>query len=101
LQEIDHLPGFVERGTETELEHARLVSEVIAERRLTKARIVFVLGIATVVRVIEQIEHLEHAKELYTLANREPLLKPHVYAMYRQPHKAVARYDRAIPSITL
>ena len=41
------------RRSETQLEHARLVSEIVAERRLAETRIVFVLGIAAVVRVIE------------------------------------------------
>ena len=93
--------GPLERGAETQLEHARLVSEIVAERGLAKARIVFVLCIATVVGVIEQIERLEHAEELYAVTDSEPLLKPHVHAMIRRPHKAVARYDRSIPSKVL
>src|SRR5947209_17944338 len=64
----------LERRAETQLEHSRLVSGVVAERRQAIARTVFVLGIAPVVRVIEQIEYLEHAEQLYTITDRDPLL---------------------------
>src|SRR5437879_6317962 len=95
------LGGHRPWGAETQLEHARLVSEIVAERGLTIVRIVYVSGIGAVVRVIEQIEHLEHAEELHTVTNRDPLLKPHVHAVDRQPRKAVARQDRAIARVAL
>ena len=94
-------PHCLECGPETQLQHARLVSEIIAERRFSVIRIVFVGGIAAVVRVIKQIKGLEEAEELYTVTNRNPLLKPHVHAVDRQSHEVVTRYDRAVSSIAL
>src|SRR2546426_3344917 len=95
------LKSLSERRPESQLQHPRLVGEVIVERWLAIVRVVFVGRIGTVVRVIEQVEHLENAEDLPPLTQRNSLLKAHVHAVDRLPNEALARDDRAIPPVAL
>src|SRR5881396_481596 len=88
--------GCLERRPETQLQHARLVSQIAVERRLAVIGIVFVGRVGAVVRVIEQVEHLEDADELYTLTNRYPLLEPNIHTMDRIAYKTLARDNRPV-----
>src|SRR5881628_2853398 len=88
----------LERGPETQLQHARLVSQIAVERRLAVIGIVFVGRVGAVVRVIEQVEHFEDAEELYTLTNRDPLLEPHIHTVDRITHDAGAGDNRTVPA---
>src|SRR5207245_2635671 len=58
-----------ERCPETQLEHARLVSEIVAEGRFAVIRRAFDGCILTVIGVIEHVEHLEDAEKLDTVTN--------------------------------
>src|SRR5437016_14607929 len=78
----------LERRPESQLQHPRLVSEIVVERRLAIIRIAFVGRIRAVVGVIEQVEHLEDAVDLPPFAKRKSLLEPHIHPVEGIAHEA-------------
>src|SRR5215510_2016628 len=91
----------LEGRAKSQLQHSRLIRQIVGERWLAVIRIAFVCRICAIVRVIEQVEHFENAVYPDAFGNWQLLLEPHIDAMDRSPYETLARDDGGIPPVAL